>query len=115
MKKYDITIGIEPFPSKILLEDGESGRTEHIGKVFCFEGFASEDIGTEQPLIDVLVLDNFNDKWATIILKIADDNKKWNNENDLNFKHKFIFQYLGFSEEHKRYTGVLIKHERLKW
>jgi len=43
------------------------------------------------------------------------DNEEWNNEEHLNNKHTFIFQYLGFSEEYNRYIGVLIKHEMLDW
>ena len=115
MKKCIITTGVEPLPSEILLKNGEPGITEHTGKIFYFEGFASEDMGVGLSLIDVLVLKNFNDKWATVLIKIPDDYEEWNNEKDLNYKHKFIIQYLGFSEEHKRYIGVLVKHERLEW
>ena len=112
---YDITTGIDPFPSAILLEDGEPGRTPHTGKIFYFNGFASEDIGVGLSLIDVLVLEDFDNRWATILLKVPDDNEEWNNEEHLNNKHTFIFQYLGFSEEYNRYIGVLIKHEMLDW
>ena len=113
----NITAGIELFPSEILLEDGVPGRTKHTGKIYHFQGFASEDIGigSEISLIDVLVLEDFNNRWATILIKIPDDNEEWNNEEDLNNNHIFIFQYLGFSEEYRRYIGVLIKHEMIDW
>jgi len=110
----DASEGFDPFPSEILLEDGEPGKTELTGKLFYVEGFASEDIGKDIPLIDVLVLEDFGCLWATILLQVPNDNQNWNNEEDLNEQHLFFFQYLGFSEEYDRYVGLYVYHEPLE-
>jgi len=107
----DVTDGFEPFPSEVLLEEGEPGKNELTGKIFYLEGFASENIGTDLTLIDVLVLEDFGSLWATILLHVPDDNQDWNNEEGLNEQHTFFFQYLGFSEEYNRYIGIYIFHE----
>jgi len=112
----DITAGFNPFPSKILLEDGTPGRTSLTGKVFFLNGFAAENVGWDgATVIDVLVLEEFTEGWATILIHVPDENEDWDNETGFNEQYVFFFQYLGFSEQYNRYMGIYIKHEPLDW
>ena len=111
----DFSEGFDPFPSEILLEDGNPGKNELTGKTFYLEGFASEDIGADLPLIDVLVLEDFGSLWATILLQVPNDNQDWNNDEDLDEQYVFYFQFLGYSKELERYVGLYIFHEPLEW